>query len=185
MKKIIFATLVFLLTGCTLAPQKLQVLPELSFDRLKGIDVPIELVIVDNRENSSLLGYRNAKKEGPIEFESPLVQALGESIQQAMLVQEIKMSAGPESLVRVVLEIEKLNYYTPDKSWVSHIAMKGEILLTVSRAGSSFKKRFSGNRSQDVATAPSLEFNQKYMNALLSELVNKAMNDTEVVNFLR
>lgn len=173
------------LTGCTLAPQKLQVMPDLSFERLKGIEVPIELVIVDNRNNSSLLGYRNAKNEGPIEFESPLVKALGESIQQAMLAQGIEMTAGPETLVKVVLEVEKLNYYTPDKSWVSHIAMKGEILLTVSRTGSSFKKRFSGNRSQDVATAPSLEYNQKYMNALLSELVNKAMNDREVVNFLK
>ncbi len=185
MNKIIFVTLILLLTGCTLAPQKLQVMPELSFDRLKGVEVPIELVIVDNRKNSSLLGYRNAQKEGPIEFESPLVQALGESIQQAMLAQGVEMAAGPETLVKVVLEIEKLNYFTPDKSWVSHIAMKGELLLTVSRAGSSFKKRFSGDRSQDVATAPSLEYNQKYMNALLSELVNKAMNDREVVDFLK
>ena len=123
--------------------------------------------------------------EGRIEFDGSLVAALGKSIQKALLSQDIKMHEGPEPMVKVSVEVEKLNYSTPDKSWVSHIAMEGEILLTVSRGDASFKKRFSGSRSQDVATAPSAEFNENYMNSLLSELVNKAMNDREVINFLK
>jgi uncharacterized lipoprotein YajG len=185
MKILVTTALVMALIGCTLAPQKLRVMPELSFDNLQGVKVPIELVIEDNRGNDSLLGYRNAKKEGAIKFDGSLVKSLGESIQKAFLRQGVKMHRGPEPMVKLSVEIEKLNYSTPDKSWVSHIAMEGEILLTLSRAGASFKKRFSGNRSQDVATAPSVEFNENYMNALLSELVNKAMNDREVIDFLK
>lgn len=49
----------------------------------------------------------------------------------------------------------------------------------------ALKSDFQENKSQDVATAPSVEFNENYMNALLSELVNKAMNDREVINFLK
>ena len=185
MKNLLWVILVTFLVGCTLAPQKLKVMPVLSFESLQGVVVPIELVIEDNRAEDSILGYRNAKKEGAISFDGSLVSALGESIQKALLKQGVKMHKGPEPMVRLSIEVEKLNYSTPDKSWVSHIAMQGEILLTVSRNDASFKKRFSGNRSQDVATAPSVEFNENYMNALLSELVNKAMNDREVINFLK
>ncbi len=185
MRNLVWVALVVTLMGCTLAPQKLKVMPELSFEALHGVKVPIELVIEDNRAEDSILGYRNAKKEGVIGFDGSLVSALGESIQKALLKQGVKMHKGPEPMVRLSIEVEKLHYSTPDKSWVSHIAMQGEILLTVSRADASFKKRFSGNKSQDVATAPSAEFNENYMNALLSELVNKAMNDREVINFLK
>ncbi len=173
-----------ILAGCTLAPQKVAVMPSLSFIKLSGVTHPIELRVEDNRSNSQLLGYRNSRKEGAIKFKTPLVQAVGESVKKAMLAQDVKMRAGPEPLTVLTLKIEKLQYSSPNESWVSRIEMQGEILLQVSRAGSSFKKRFAGNRGQDVATAPSEQFNEKYMNALLSELINKAMNDPEVVRFL-
>lgn len=185
MKILLGLFLVGLLAACTLAPQKVQVMPSLSFKALKGLQAPIELVVEDNRKVTSRLGYRNSKKEGVIEFSTPLVQALGESIQKAMLIQGVNMRRGDEPLTKMTLRVDKLEYTSPDQNWVSHIKMNGEILLLVSRGGASFKKRFSANRSQDVATAPSLDFNEKYMNALLSEIINKAMNDRDVMNFIR
>ncbi len=175
---------VLLLAGCALGPQKVQVMPSLAFENLKGVQIPIELVVVDQRENTKLLGYRNAKQEGLIGFKTPLVDALGSAMQKGMLVQGISMQKGSEPFTTLTVQIDKLQYTSPNKSWVSRIKMNAEISILVSRGGASFKKRFSANRSQDVATAPSLEFNEKYMNALLSEIVNKAMNDRDVINFL-
>ncbi len=185
MKVLLSLALVSLLAACTLAPQKVQVMPSLSFEALKGLQTPIELVVEDNRKITSRLGYRNAKKEGAIEFSTPLVQALGKSMQKAMLAQGVNMKRGNEPFTKLTLRVNKLEYTSPDQNWVSHIKMKGEISLLVSRGGAGFKKRFSANRSQDVATAPSLEFNEKYMNALLSEIINKAMNDRDVINFIQ
>ncbi len=185
MKTITYLLLAMTLMACSVAPQKVAVMPSLSFEALDGVGQVIELRVEDNRENTHLLGYRNSKKEGPIEFKTPLVKAVGESVKKAMLAQNIQMRTGPEPVTVLTLKIEKLQYSSPNKNWVSRIDMQGEILLMVSRAGSSFKKRFSGNRGQDVATAPSESFNEKYMNTLLSELINKALNDPEVVRFIK
>ncbi|OUR60580.1 hypothetical protein A9Q73_11950 [Bermanella sp. 47_1433_sub80_T6] len=176
--------LVLSLAGCALGPQKVQVMPSFAFEHLKGLQIPIELVVVDQRKNTSVLGYRNAKQQGLIEFKTPLVNALGSAMQKAMLAQGINMQKGNEPFTRLTVQVDKLQYSSPNESWVSRIKMNAEISILVSRGGSSFKKRFSANRSQDVATAPSLEFNEKYMNALLSEIINKAMNDRDVINFL-
>ncbi|MEY8262835.1 MAG: YajG family lipoprotein [Bermanella sp.] len=176
--------LVLSLAGCALGPQKVQVMPTLAFENLRGLQTPIELVVVDRRKNSERLGYRNAQQQGIIEFNTPLVSALGSAMQDAMLAQGINMQKGGEPFTKLTVQIDKLHYSSPDENWVSRIKMNAEISIFVNRDGSSFKKRFSANRSQDVATAPSLEFNEKYMNTLLSEVINKAINDRDVVNFL-
>ena len=173
------------LSACSLESQMLKVQPELNFTQLNGVLVPVELVVKDNRENKSVLGYRNAKNEGEIKLKPALEAAIGKAMLAALSGQGIKTKKGPEPFTVVELSVDKLSYKTPDESWVSHIKMQAEITLTVSRGAASFKKRFSGNRNQDVATAPSQIFNEKYMNGLLSEIINKAMNDREVVNFLK
>ena len=102
-----------------------------------------------------------------------------------MLAQDVDMKKGPEPLSKLEVTIVKLRYFSPDENWVSHIELEGEIVVTISRSGSSLTKRFAANRAQDVATAPTKEFNENYLNTMLSELFNKALNDKEVVNFLK
>lgn len=173
------------LVGCAVGPQSLNVSPQLDFAQLKGVKVPVELVVSDQRENTDLLGYRNAKNQGPISFEASLAKSVGESLQAAMIAQDIEMRKGPEPLSKLEISIVKLHYFSPDESWVNNIELEGEIVVKISRAGSSLTKRFAANRAQDVATAPTKEFNEKYLNAMLSELFNKALNDKEIVNFLK
>ena len=185
MKLMLSAIAALLLVGCAVGPQSLKVAPQLSFEQLNGVKVPVELVVKDNRENTDLLGYRNAKNQGPISFEQALAKSIGESLQNAMLAQDINMIKGPEPLSKLEVSIDKLRYFSPDENWVSHIQLEGEIVVTISRSGSSLTKRFAANRAQDVATAPTAEFNENYLNAMLSELFNKALNDKEVVNFLK
>ncbi|MGR6873709.1 YajG family lipoprotein [Pseudomonas sp. HK3] len=185
MKSFLSGLLVVMLTGCAVGPQSLNVAPELHFEQLKGVVVPIELIVTDKRENTDLLGYRNAKNQGPIRFEDSLSKSIGEALQTAMVAQDIAMQKGPEPLSKLEISIVKLRYFSPDESWVSHIELEGEIVLTISRSGSSLTKRFAANRAQDVATAPTQQFNEKYLNAMLTELFNKALNDKEIVNFLK
>ncbi len=174
-----------LLVGCAVGPQTLKVEPVLNFEQLNGVTVPIELVVSDKRENTELLGYRNAKNQGPIGFEESLAKSIGQSLQNAMLAQNIDMEKRPEPLSKLEVDIVKLRYFSPDESWVSRIELEGEILVKISRGKTSLSKRFAANRTQDVATAPTQEFNQNYLNLMLSELFNKALNDKEIVNFLK
>lgn len=185
MKYLFTLAITILLTACSSTPQKLTVAPELMFENLRGASTGVELVISDERENTKILGYRNAKKQGEISFTQPLSQSLGESIQTALLEQGIVMKKGPEPLTRLEVQIIDLHYHTPDETWVSHIKMGAEILVSVTRGNTNIKKRFASNRSQDVATAPTAEFNEGFMNGMLSELLNKALNDKEISNFLK
>ncbi|OUR67210.1 hypothetical protein A9Q73_05895, partial [Bermanella sp. 47_1433_sub80_T6] len=93
--------LVLSLAGCALGPQKVQVMPSFAFEHLKGLQIPIELLVVDQRKNTSVLGYRNAKQQGVIEFRTPLVNALGSAMQKAMLAQGINMQKGNEPFTRL------------------------------------------------------------------------------------
>lgn len=180
---IIAITVVF--SGCSLAPQKLNVAPTLDFSAVKGIEKPLKLTVIDMRESVDLLGYRNAKKEGPIGFSKPLAKVLEAQIIEALQAQGANTGNSPEPATEIMVEIHKLSYATPDESWVSHIEMHGEILLNIQRGMTNLKKRFSANQSQDVVTAPSLQFNEMYLNGLLTQVINKAMNDKEVVGFIK
>lgn len=189
LKTIALAISLVWLSGCALEPQKLNVAPDLAFPKLQGVKLPVELVVKDNRPNKNILGYRNHKKEGPIRLSKPLEAAVGELMvaelgKQGITVLQEKPEEGAQ-FTRLQLIINKLTYGSPDEKWVNKIKMEAELQVSVSRKMASFQKRFSGHRSQDVATAPSVEFNTQYMNGLLEELINKAMNDREVVNFLR
>lgn len=185
MKFIISMLAVLMLAACSSTPQVLTVAPVLSLSKIKGASVPVELVISDQRENTELLGYRNAKNQGEITFSEPLSKALGEAIQTELQNQGIQMKKGPEPLTKLEIQVVELNYRSPDETWVSHIEMKAEILVSVTRGTTNIKKRFTANRSQDVATAPTAEFNQNFLNGMLSELINKALNDSEIANFLK
>lgn len=185
MKLLLTLSLMTVLAACSVKPQVLKVDPQLDFQSLNGVKVPIELQVEDKRANTDLLGYLNAKNEGPISFEESLVKSLGVSLQKAMLEQGIDMNRRPEPLSTLKVTIEKLKYSSPNKDWVSRIELEGEIVISINRGPASLTKRFTANRAQDVATSPNQEFNQKYLNALLSELFNKAMNDKEVTGFLK
>mgnify|MGYP005991286109 CR=1 FL=1 len=185
MKRLLIVCAVLILSGCAISPQSLTVAPTLSFERLQGVTTPVELIIKDKRNNEKLLGYRNAKKQGEISFTDSVAKSLGEKIQAGLVYQGVNMATGEESATRLEVQVYKLSYFTPDESWVSTIEMNAEILVAVDRGGASVKKRFKSNRKQDVVTAPNKEFNEKFMNTLLSELLNKALNDKEIVNFLK
>ena len=183
--KFLIVSVLAFLAGCATSPQQVQVAPVLMLDSLKDVTLPIELVVTDKRDNVTLLGYRNAKQEGEITFSESVSKSLGEKIQSALIYQGINMTKGPQPFTRLEVELYELSYRSPDETWVSGIEMNAEILVIVKRSEASLKKRFKSNRKQDVVTAPSQEFNEGFMNALLSELINKALNDKEIVNFLK
>jgi uncharacterized lipoprotein YajG len=185
LKKVIAMVTFAMLASCATGPQKLDVSPNLMLEALNGLITPIELVISDKREDKDVLGYRNAKNQGVISFTDSVAKSLGETVQAALVNQGVEMSTGEQPSTRLEIQIHDLRYFTPDESWVSTIEITAEILLVVNRGTASIKKRFSSNRKQDVVTAPNKEFNEQFMNAILSELLNKALNDKEVITFLK
>lgn len=172
------------MTGCATSPQSVSVDPVLSLEGLKDVSTPLEIIVSDKRNNVKLFGFRNAKNEGEILFSDSVSKSLGESIQNALIYQGVNMTRSPKPVTKLEVELHELVYTTPDESWVSSVEVRAEVLLIVSRANSSLRKRFKANRKQDVVTAPTQEFNEKFMNTLLSELMNKALNDSEIANFL-
>lgn len=186
MKKLTLAFMVFLLAGCATSPQTLTVAPELVLTPLSGVSMPVELLVKDSRENTELLGYRNAKQQGPISFSESLAKSIGETVEKALNDQGVETKAGgPEPKTVMEIEIEELKYWSPDESWVSRIEMKAEISVKVTRGQTSIKKRFASNRMQEVATAPTAEYNQIFLNAMLTELLTKALSDREIVSFIK
>jgi len=186
MKKFTLAFMVFLLVGCATSPQTLTVAPELVLTPLNGVVVPIELKVTDNRANTDLLGYRNAKQQGPISFSESLAKSIGETVEQALNEQGVETKVGgPEPKTVLEIEIDELKYWSPDESWVSRIEMKAEMSVKVSRGQTHIKKRFASNRMQEVATAPTAEYNQIFLNGMLTELLTKALSDREIVSFIK
>lgn len=173
------------LCACSLKPQTLNVEPKLEFAAVKGIEIPLTVDVVDMREQPEILGYRNAKKEGELRFSQPLAETLKEQITKALQAQGASTKKSPEPATELVVEIHKLSYSTPDESWVSQIEMNGELVLNIRRGATNLKKRFAANQGQDVVTAPSKDYNETYLNVLLTTLINKALNDREVIGFIK
>lgn len=186
-KIVVMGFLVVSLFGCALAPQTLKVQPELSIGNLKYITDPVELFVRDQRKDTALLGYRDGEKKAEITLSNSLVAAIGESVKASLQNVGVKIkSEGDESPSnRLSIDVLKLTYSSPDKQWVGHINLEAELLVEIKHSAAVMKKRFTSNRSLDVATAPSEEFNEKLLNSLLSEIISAIFNDKEIVAFLK
>lgn len=175
------------LTGCTLAPQKLMVDPVFSFGNLNFIKGAVELNVTDNRKDKEVLGYRDANKNGQITFSNSLVAAIGESVKKSLVALGVDVNGVSMAVDtnQIALEIIQLKYSSPDKNWVGHINLEAEILVKIKHSSAVMTKRFRSNRALDVATAPGEEFNEKLLNALLSDLINTVFTDREIISFLK
>lgn len=177
----------FVLLGCALAPQNLNVKPELVVGDLKYMNDPVELYIRDQRSNTGLLGYRDGEKTASIMLSNSLVSAIGESVKSSLLNKGVKINTAEslDSSNKISIDVIKLVYSSPDKQWVNHINLDAELLVEIKHSSAVMKKRFKSNRSLDVATAPSEAFNEKLLNSLLSELISAVFNDKEIIAFLK
>ncbi len=178
-------TMAGLVSACSMQPHTIAVAPQLDFAAVKGIETPIQVEVVDKRENPERLGFRNAKKEGEILFNAPLADTLKADVIKALQQQGAVTGKTPEPATQLTVEIRKLSYSTPNETWVNEIALQGEVALTIQRGATTMRKTFTAEQSQDVVTAPSQDYNESYFNLLLTTLLNKALNDREVVGLIK
>ncbi|WP_396586290.1 YajG family lipoprotein [Bermanella sp. R86510] len=179
-------SLVLVLSGCTaVGPQTIALSPTFEFSELNGVVIPIELIIADERENKDIIGFRNAKNKAPIKLEQSLAKTLGESIQKAMEEQGIIMTKTPEKLTKVQVIVKKLEYSSPNESWVSEVNLNALVTIKIERGKTSMTKNFSAERHQEVATAPNAKYNQKLTEELLTDLFSSVFSNSEIINFLK
>jgi len=174
-----------LVSACSMQPHTIAVVPQLDFAAVNGIEKPIQVDVVDKREHPERLGFRNAKNEGEILFDAPLAETLKADIIKALQQQGAVTGKTPEPATQLTIEIRTLSYVTPNETWVNEIALKGEIALIIQRGATTMRKTFTADQSQDVVTAPSRDYNESYFNLLLTTLVNKALNDREVIGLIK
>lgn len=178
--------LVWMLVACTApGPQSINLSPSYEFAQLKGVEIPIELVVVDQREETDIIGYRRARNDAPITLNQSLASTLGQSIQDAMLAQGIIMSKGPEPLTQIKVIVNEFRYWSPNKDWVSEVNLNATVTVQIQRGKTSLEKRFSAEKKQEVATAPNAKYNQKLADELLVNLIESIFSNNEIVNFLK
>ncbi|EAT13301.1 hypothetical protein HF888_07390 [Bermanella marisrubri] len=179
-------SLVWVLAACTApGPQSIDLSPSYEFAKLDGVKIPIELVIVDEREDTNIIGYRRARNDAPISLNVSLASTLGQSIQEAMQQQGIVMSKGPEPLTQVKVIVNEFRYWSPNEDWVSEVNLNATVTVEIKRGKTSLEKKFSAEKKQEVATAPNAKYNQKLADELLVNLIESIFSNNEIVNFLK
>ena len=178
----------FLLQGCTLAPQIIQLNTDAEVQRGELATKRNALVrVVDQRDLTghknagTLLGYRGGKDP----LQSPLLAS--DSIQASFTerlsatMRQLGFGAGSSAdPIKVQLDIVQLEYQCNDGPVVTKCGIDVELSLKVINQNTTFTKSFSANQQRTVVGPPAGDYNQIWVNQMLDKLWTRMFGNQEL-----
>ncbi|WP_417222513.1 YajG family lipoprotein [Amphritea sp.] len=175
-----------LLSGCsTFKPHQVSIEPlhpTVSAQASLPSDLQIEVHSQDMR-NSDTIGYRISRlsDRAPVNLPTPATEAL----QQGAKIAVVRLGAAPapSSDTRLTVQLQNLEYSATQKTLQS-VKLNATINVVAQKHGEFLSGNYSTEKEYQYATTPSLADNQKMVNEILLMTINRAFNDTKLINFL-
>lgn len=178
-----------LLAGCALSPQVVSLNPELDMNNFNAVGAGkrVALQVIDNRPGR-VVGSRGgiyadtssisttADIAAPIRTEfAAALNKLGFNV----------VTAGDTADAELRLLIDVLEYKTAGGSVIRSIETAAA-LRTIGKVGNrEFTGRYRATRSKDVVKTPGPEENEALINAVISRVLERALEDQALLEFLR
>lgn len=178
-----------LLTGCALSPQVVSLNPELDMNNFNAVGAGkrVALQVIDNRPGR-LVGSRGgiyadtssitttADIASPVRTEfAAALNKLGFNV----------VTAGDTADADLRLLVDALEYKTAGGSVIRSIETAAT-LRTIGKVGKrEFTGRYRATKSKDVVKTPGPEENELLINAVISRVLARALEDQALLEFLR
>lgn len=178
--------LVALVAACAQSPQRITVQPTLS---IRGDAVGAGRAILvsgaDERKSKVLgsLGgvYGNS---ATVTVGNNIEQALTNAANALLAGQGYVVNSPDPSALQLTIVVESLTYEPQEQAVGSDIKLAAVLRADVSKRGETFSGRYQSNAERRSVTRPDQRDNEKYINELLSETLERMFSDNRLRDFL-
>ncbi len=179
----LFVVLPLLVLFCTNVPQKVKLDPVLQVpaDTIgKGSFVFVDVV---DRRQDSVLGYRGVDS---IHISTPqdLAFLVKERIAEGLQTRSFRIATDSAQGAVLILSLEKIQYAVKGRFLHSDIGTESSVRVTARRGNTQFTRHYKFEDQGGTLLLPSEKTNQRRVNALVSEVLNRILNDERLIGFL-
>ncbi len=174
-----------LMAGCALSPQDVDVNPKIVVEKPEQtIDGVVSVAVYDDRISKSL-GNRGGVygKTNAINTTDKLPLALRSAVELGL--RELGMTVTQsEEVAQFQLYLDELEYEVPEGNYVTQVDLKTRVRVTAISGNERFTGSYSSTIRERVPSAPSEKKNEELVNKVLSDVLNRALADPELEDFL-
>ncbi len=187
MKKIFSILLVsFYLSACGLSPQIVTIDPELSDAKAAPAKsgAAFSLLVSDARK-STTLGRRGGayKDTSVIKTEGDITSRIHQKLSDAFNNAGYKIDSSATNQLNV--SIVKLTYQGHGENRISEVEVSAEILATATNSKTKFTKSYKANRKKEVLKAPDEKKNEDMINEIFAAVIQRVLDDEELLSYIK
>jgi uncharacterized lipoprotein YajG len=176
-----------LLSGCAFQAQNVRLQPQVQYvDSNDGHGLPVAIVVQDQRPTQDL-GHRGNGQisAATITTNSDVPAVLKQAIGQGLVHRGFKI-VGPTDAPHAVLTVQLRALKTELHAgfWTGHQEANGAAAATATNGTRTYENFYRVDSKQSKFWVPTAGQNSQYINAALSNLVGKIVNDDKLISFL-
>lgn len=178
-----------LLTGCALSPQTVAINPRIDLAEInqQGEQQGLSLQVADAR-GTRVVGTRGGVYPETSEIstgediKTPIRNVLTKALRNMgyNVVGENEQSAADLKVI-----VDTLEYKTKSETVMKAVETAATIRVVAKKGNREYTGRYRGKRTTEVLKAPDEDRNAEMINAALSHVLQRLLNDAELHEFLR
>ncbi|WP_415898584.1 YajG family lipoprotein [Neptuniibacter sp. QD48_11] len=172
------------LTGCmTFNSQTLDLHPQIQVSRVLSKEKRVEIIPKDLRADS-VIGYRyTGKADAPSIVLKDSLHLLQHTTEHALEDMGIVRFYGGE--FNLTISLIDLNYRASESKIKQTVNLDTKLKVTISKDNKSYTGTYTADKQQTFVGVPSEEENERLVNDLFSSVMNLAMNDQQLIDFIQ
>ena len=177
--------------GCTnIVPQQANLSPKVSvIASNEGRNIAVGVRVIDERASKDLGRHGFASTNtAEITATQDIVMVVQQQVLDGLRMKgfnPVKYGAPKEP--QLTIEIRLLEYTTFQLNlWTGDIRVKGALKAVATRASSNYERMYRSENEKSIERAglPSAEWNEQFINATLTDLLNDLFKDKDLFKFL-
>jgi uncharacterized lipoprotein len=174
------------ITACAQSPQRINVQPMLA---IKGDSVgngrAILVSAADQRQNKVLGSLGGVYGDtATLTVGNNIEQALTSAANALLAAQGYVVNSPDPSALQLTIVVESLTYQPQPQTVGSDVKLAAVLRADVSKRGETFSGRYQSDSERRSVTAPDQKDNEKYVNELLSDTLERMFGDNRLREFL-
>lgn len=171
-------------SACAFTPQNAVIKPEVNLAKTnEGHGTTVVVKIVDERADKTL-GHRGgaAFKGAKITTTQNIEGLIREEIMKGLVKKGFNpKNCNPGGKPDLKVEIRLIEYSTSTGFWTGGIHTKAALKAIARTSGKSYEKIYRVANEERVFFVPTAEANEKYLNQLISDVLNKLFQDQKLI----
>jgi uncharacterized lipoprotein len=186
-KSLFSVSLLLILGGCALTPQKVLINPDVEvLSSSVGQGKTVALMVTDAREDK-VLGYRTTRldKDSIILTDSNVADVVQEKIYEGLQKYGFKVNiVSGDAPLLLKVEIQALQYSTPTGSWTDYIRTLARLKADVKNGTTTYENLYEVVNKNTLLIPPSQDKNQELINKALADVIQNLLNDKKLIDIL-